>query len=546
MDINTCFATTETYHTIANYSHLVPVSIAVILGIFALVASRFSFLSKILAIFIVSFCLWLVGDLVVWTGRDYNLVNFMWAPLDYINVIFYLLGAYFFTVLVSEGKKIPTWLKFLFLTLSVPAWWITVSGQSITGFNQPQCEAFNSELLTNYKLVIEWLVCAYILIITIISTRKVERNKKNQYWIVSLALLLFFGVFSVTEYISSQNGIYEINLYSLFILPVFLGLIIYSITNLKMFQLRLVDAQLIVYVLLIMVGSQFFFLENVTDKVLTIVTLAISAFLAITLLRNIKKEAEARKKIEELAASLQSANTRLREQDIQKTEFISFATHQLRSPLTSIKGNTSLILEGDAGPVPEQMKGIIEIIYTSIKTMGNIVEDYLNMSRLELGTMKYNLIEMDFKDLVHDVMNEQKINIESKALTYSISVDEALTYKIKADPDKFKQIIINVVDNSVKYTPKGSLSISLTKNPAHNAILFSVSDTGVGIKPEVIPKLFRKFSRAPDASVSNIHGTGLGLYIAKEFIAAHKGRIWAESQGEGKGSQFYVEVPEVK
>ena len=546
MDINTCFATTETYHTIANYSHLVPVSIAVILGIFALVASRFSFLSKILAIFIVSFCLWLVGDLVVWTGRDYNLVNFMWAPLDYINVIFYLLGAYFFTVLVSEGKKIPTWLKFLFLTLSVPAWWITVSGQSITGFNQPQCEAFNSELLTNYKLVIEWLVCAYILIITIISTRKVERNKKNQYWIVSLALLLFFGVFSVTEYISSQNGIYEINLYSLFILPVFLGLIIYSITNLKMFQLRLVDAQLIVYVLLIMVGSQFFFLENVTDKVLTIVTLAISAFLAITLLRNIKKEAEARKKIEELAASLQSANTRLREQDIQKTEFISFATHQLRSPLTSIKGNTSLILEGDAGPVPEQMKGIIEIIYTSIKTMGNIVEDYLNMSRLELGTMKYNLIEMDFKDLVHDVMNEQKINIESKALTYSISVDEALTYKIKADPDKFKQIIMNVVDNSVKYTPKGSLSISLTKNPAHNAILFSVSDTGVGIKPEVIPKLFRKFSRAPDASVSNIHGTGLGLYIAKEFIAAHKGRIWAESQGEGKGSQFYVEVPEVK
>lgn len=544
MDINTCFATTEAYHAIAYYSHLVPVLIAVLLGIFVLFASRFSLLSKVLNLFIASFCLWLIGDVVIWTGKDYNFINFVWAPLDYINVVFYILGAYFFTILVWDGRTVPVWLRISLLALSIPAWWVTFSGQSITAFNQPQCEAFNSDWLTNYKLAVELVVCVYIIVIAILGIKKSDRNKKIQYSVVATALLLFFGVFSITEYISSQTGIYEINLYSLFVLPIFLAMIIYSITNLKMFQLRIIGTQLLVYVLLIMVGSQFFFLENITNQILTIITFILSVFFGAVLIRNVKKEAEARIKIEKLAGDLEKSNTRLKELDVQKTEFISFATHQLRSPLTSIKGNTSLILEGDAGPVAPTMKPILETIFTSIKTMANIVEDYLNVSRIELGTMKYSMVDMDFKDLFRDVMNEQKVNIESKGLAYSVSVDDTQIYKIKADPDKFKQVVMNTIDNSIKYTPQGSLTISLSKDPKRKVIRLKIADTGVGIKAEVMPKLFRKFSRAPDASAANIHGTGLGLFIAKEIMNAHGGRIWAESEGEGKGSQFYVEMPE--
>jgi signal transduction histidine kinase len=209
-----------------------------------------------------------------------------------------------------------------------------------------------------------------------------------------------------------------------------------------------------------------------------------------------------------------------------------------------MKGYASLMLEGEMGPVPEMVKGGIQTILTSTKTLINLVEDYLNISRMELGTMKYSLTEIDFKSLLEEVVREQKTNIEAKGLTFNVDFDANQTYKVKADLDKFKQVLMNTIDNSVKYTPTGSLSISLFKKDGK--VIFKVSDTGVGINPAVMVKLFKKFSRAENAHEVNIHGTGLGLFIAREIMNAHKGRIWAESAGEGKGSQFYVELPEVR
>ncbi|HEY9480805.1 MAG TPA: ATP-binding protein [Candidatus Paceibacterota bacterium] len=544
MNPNTCFITTVDYHTIAYYSHLVPVVIAMLLAILVLFKSRFSLISRVFALFVSGFCLWLIGDVVLWTQSDYHLVTSFWAPLDYINVVFYLAGAYFFAILVNDGKKVPEWLKIAFLALSIPAWWITVTGKSITGFNQPQCEAFNSEWLTQYKLAIEWIVCIYILVSAILASRKTARQRRVEIWTVAAGLLLFFAVFSVTEYISSQTGIYEINLYSLFVLPAFLFMIIYAVTNLHVFHLRILGTQLLSYVLIVMVGTQFFFIEDSGAQKLTLVTFVVTLAFGVLLARDAKKEFDQRRRIERLAEDLKKANERLTELDKQKTEFVSFATHQLRSPLGSIRGNASMILEGDLGEVPKPVRDIIQVIETSTKTLVSIVEDYLNVSRIELGTMKYNLIAMDFKDLLNDVMNEQKVNIGAKGLAYSVSVDASQTYPIKADPDKFKQVIMNAIDNSIKYTPQGSIEVSLTKDTAHKMICLKIADTGVGIKSEVMPKLFQKFSRAPSASEANIHGTGLGLFIAKEIMNAHGGKIWAESAGEGKGSQFYVELPE--
>ena len=276
-----------------------------------------------------------------------------------------------------------------------------------------------------------------------------------------------------------------------------------------------------------------------------------SILLGVLLLQNAKKEADVREKVEKLATQLQAsntglaeANTKLRELDKQKTEFISFATHQLRSPLTSMRGYASLILEGEMGSVNGPLKEGIETIFTSTKTLISLVENYLNVSRMELGTMKYDFKPIDFKELLDEVVREQKTNIEAKGLTFSVKVDSNKSYSIKADKDKFKQVIVNTIDNSVKYTPQGSITISLEKNDKN--IRFVVSDTGVGINPKTMPKLFKKFSRADNASDANIHGTGLGLFIAKEILTAHGGKMWAESEGEGKGSQFYIEIPEAK
>jgi signal transduction histidine kinase len=113
---------------------------------------------------------------------------------------------------------------------------------------------------------------------------------------------------------------------------------------------------------------------------------------------------------------------------------------------------------------------------------------------------------------------------------------------VNADKGKIKQVLGNIIDNSIKYTPTGGIHVWITAKIPEKKILISISDTGVGIHPEVLPKLFAKFTRAPDASKTNILGTGLGLYVAKKMIEAHHGRIWAESAGPGKGSTFFVEL----
>src|SRR3989344_2099474 len=251
-------------------------------------------------------------------------------------------------------------------------------------------------------------------------------------------------------------------------------------------------------------------------------------------------------KTENLAKKLGVANERLKELDALKTEFISFATHQLRAPITAIKGYTSEILEGDFGSVPYNLKAPAEVIMESSSSLAVLVDDYLNVSRIEQGKMKYEFSDFNLGDLVNEVANEQRLSVEKKGLKLEVKVDGGppggeAGAQIHADRGKIKQVIMNLLDNAVKYTPAGQIIIALTKQDGKARL--SVKDTGAGIKPETMPHLFQKFSRASDASKYNLLGTGLGLYLASELLKAHTGKIWAESEGDGKGSSFFVELP---
>lgn len=334
MDLNTCLATTSSYHAIAYYSHLIPVFITLILTSFILLKSRFSLIAKIFSFFTTAFCLWLIGDVIIWTGTDYNLINFLWAPLDYINIIFYLLGAYFFYSLV-KGRDMPTTGKAAMLILTLPAWLLTFKNQSITSFNQPFCEAFNNPLLTDYKLIIEIFSLIFIIAVAIRALSTSGTNKQ-QVAIVAGALVLFMSTFMVTEYIASTTGIYEINLYGLFVLPAFLFLIIYATTNLQMFQLRLIGTQLLSYVMIVLVGSQLFFIESTTNQILTTITFVLTLSFGIVLSRDAKREVQQREYLERISKELSAANDQLRIFDKQKNEFLSFASHDLKSPIALI------------------------------------------------------------------------------------------------------------------------------------------------------------------------------------------------------------------
>lgn len=315
----------------------------------------------------------------------------------------------------------------------------------------------------------------------------------------------------------------------------------------KLFSIKVIFTEIISVLIVIALLLEIFFVESTTELILKVIVLIILTIFSFLLVKSVYKEVTQREKIEKLATDLQKANDRLTELDKQKSEFVSFATHQLRAPLTAMKGYASLILEGDLGKLSTQIRNAITRIYDSSNTLTNIVDDYLNISRIELGTIKYSFETINLKDLVENVIAELKPNIEKSQIAFSFHSDPNKKFMVHADKDKFKQIVANLIDNSIKYTPSGSVAVSLEKKSEHgeNKIVFSVKDTGIGIDPLVMPKLFAKFSRAENGNRQNIHGTGLGLFVAKEIVSSHKGKIWAESKGEGKGSAFFVELEEV-
>ena len=278
--------------------------------------------------------------------------------------------------------------------------------------------------------------------------------------------------------------------------------------------------------------------EKVSNAILLVVTIIIGIFV----IKSVIKEVDTREKIELLANDLEKANVKLKELDQQKSEFVSLASHQLRGPLTAIKGYASLILEGDFGEVPVPIKEAVDKIFKSSQAMVILVGDYLDISRIEQGRMKYDYSIFNLKELVASIIGELRPTIEKAGLDLSFDFDIKDTYILNADQGKIKQVISNLIDNSIKYTPKGYIKVAINKDSKTKKILISIKDNGVGIRPEVLPNLFAKFTRAPDANKTNIMGTGLGLYVAKKMIEAHSGRIWAESEGQDKGSIFFIEL----
>ena len=201
-----------------------------------------------------------------------------------------------------------------------------------------------------------------------------------------------------------------------------------------------------------------------------------------------------------------------------------------------------MILEGTYGDTSLKIKGAVDKIFQSAQRLIYIVNDLLDVSRIEQGRFQLALEEVKIANVLKDVVEELRTNAQKKNLdlSFNVSIDDA-EVKIKADPSKIRQVLTNLVDNAIKYTPSGYVKAELQRVGA--TVLISVKDSGAGISPETLSNLFQKFTRAKNVAKLHTDGSGLGLYIAKQIIDAHQGKIWAESTGEGHGSRFCVELP---
>jgi len=531
------------------YSHIPTALVALLMGIFVLRAGKFSLQSKVLFSLCLTFSIWIVANLAAWISTSSVWIMFFWSLLGLLDVMFYILSLYFFYVFV-DNKDISFKLKLFLSAILVPFLVMTPTTFNLSGFDFVNCMAID-DTLTSYLPYPKILIAAWLLVLAVYKWIKAKAGERQKIAILALGLGLFlFSVF-ITGYIADTFERYDIELYGLYAMTAFMGILAYVIVRFKAFNIKLLGAQALVYTLIILIGSQFFFIRSQINMVLTGITTVLVIIFGGYLIQSVKREVKQREEIEKLALSLERsnnqlvvANEKLKELDKKKTEFVSLASHQLRSPLTAIKGYASMLLEGSFGEISDKAKDAIGRVFQSSQKLVLVIEDFLNITRVELGRMKFDVTEFSFNKLVKDVIGEQKPNAERRGLSVSFEED-APEYKVFADLGKVSQVVSNLIDNSIKYTNQGSLAVKITGKNVGKAkkVLLSIKDTGVGIEPEVMPLLFNKFTRADDASKTNIIGTGLGLYVAKQMIDMHKGKIWAESAGKGQGSTFFVELP---
>src|SRR3989339_72640 len=233
--------------------------------------------------------------------------------------------------------------------------------------------------------------------------------------------------------------------------------------------------------------------------------------------------------------------TKEKEIDKAKTEFVSLASHQLRTPLSTVNWYSEMLLTGDVGEVTTEQKKYLEEIYNGNQRMVELVNTLLDVSRIELGTLVVESKPTNIVKLTQNVINEQKLQIIEKKIKLSPSFEDNIPL-ITADPKLLRMVIQNLLSNAIKYTPDGGkIRASLSLDEKKNVIL-KISDTGYGIPANQQDKIFSKLFRADNVIGKDTEGTGLGLYIAKSIVEQVGGKLWFESE-ENQGATFYVALP---
>ncbi|MBI3990623.1 MAG: hypothetical protein HY350_00585 [Candidatus Omnitrophica bacterium] len=253
-----------------------------------------------------------------------------------------------------------------------------------------------------------------------------------------------------------------------------------------------------------------------------------------------RAQQELEKKVEERTRELTLALDEVRKVSKRKTDFISSVSHELRTPLTSIKGYAAILIEEKLGALPQAAKERLEKINRHSDELVHMVNDLLDIARIESGRQVMKMEEQDLKSIASSASDLIAIQCKNKNIDLITNIQQGLPSVI-ADRTQLERVFINLLGNAVKFTPeKGKITIKA--HSEDNAIRVDISDTGIGIPQEALPMVFEEFYRVDNPINQQVKGTGLGLSLVKHIIQAHKGKIWVESK-PGKGSTFSFTIP---
>lgn len=520
------------------YSHLPAALLAVLFSTYVLIKAK-SFPSFLFFNLSLTFAIWTLLDLSAWFSfLGSQTTMFTWSLLDFGAVLMFFFAYYFLYTFVS-GKDLPWMQKLFAFTLLVPIAAISFLGLNIVSYDLNSCIAIENGLFTRFTYVAEALILLASLVFTVRSYRSAKNKDQRGKTLLAgtgvlvLLTFLFTSSFLVSLFASSDASSYVYNylIYGLFGMPVFLVYLGYVIVRYHAFDIKIFATQALVVGLIVVIGSEFSFVHSFTNRVLVGITLLLTSIVGIILIRSVKKEIEQREHIELLAKDLEKSNK-------QQIILIHFITHQIKGFVTKSRNIFAGLREGDYGKLPESMVPMIEEGFRSDTKGVQTIQEILSAANIKSGKVTYSKEVLDLKSLLESVI----LDLTPFAVKKGLVLNSDLA-PISYTGDKIQLInaFKNLIDNSIKYTPSGTVSISLSQ--AKGSIRFELKDTGVGISEDDMKNLFTEGGRGKDSQKINVESTGFGLYIVKNIIEAHGGKVWAESEGTGKGARFMVELP---
>ena len=391
---------------------------------------------------------------------------------------------------------------------------------------------FNQLFHTIYALYITtyFSICYFILFYKYYKSEGIEKIQLA-YVITGTLVATMIGV--STNLVLPYFGDFKFNWMGQIGVVSMVSAIAYSIMKHKLFNMKVLATQFTVVTLCIALFTKVLFSVDEKDLIVNLVLLVVTLVIGIFLVRSVIAEVKQREQIQKLADNLEKANQG-------QASLMHFMNHQVKGRLGNVKNIFAELMTDDYGVMPEFSKPLLEKGLEEANTGVNYVQNILKGASAESGTLSYNMKEVDLKSVVEDVVLKQKEYANKKGLTLDLKIADGV-YIINGDLLELGEAIKNLIDNSINYTQKGNISISLSSGS--NQVRLEIKDTGVGISKEDMSKLFKSGGRGEESVKINVNSTGYGLVFVKGVVEAHKGLVWAESEGRGKGSLFVVEIP---
>ncbi|MEI6040091.1 MAG: ATP-binding protein [Candidatus Berkelbacteria bacterium] len=591
--------------------------IILLLGFFVYAASPKENNNKFFLFVSLGFSVWMIFNFSVDYTSNPTLALYL-SRLDYASAaifsyLFVLFALYFPKGDVSVKKKLVLAIfPCLFFVVSI------FTGLIIQGVNPigNGFELINGSLEPLY----EAFLLIYLLIIgvgtSLSKLKKMSGLEKSQliFVLVGFFILIVVAVIANLVLPLIYPEIATISRLGYSGIIIWASITAYAIIKKNLFDIKVILTETATVIVSLALLVQLIVADNSVQKIISSVILGLVVYGGYLLIKSVQDEIKKKDQLQLLSTQLAEANVHLKDLDKMKTEFVSLASHELLTPVSAIEGYLSMMLDEKLVKL-EDPKAVqyMDRVYRSAKRLARLISDMLNISRIEEGRLLVEKKEINMVEVIQQVIEELKFKADEhkqkvvfdqgtgsrvqgieKTDDSNLTPATSLTPKTSnlnpsfltfADPDKVKEILVNIIGNSIKYTLQpGTITVTIEKAPTsvlnsewgklEQAILASpvddqesihavgdehmkqivgdqqylirVKDQGVGIPKEELTKLFKKFHRVGNYSTQESQGTGLGLYITRALVELHHGRIWPDSEGMGKGSTFTFSLPTIE